>query len=123
MLKMGRADLAEKCGYDAMLYLTFQKAMILLWIVCCFFGLSILLPINITSKPVDGFPATTIGNVADPSRYWAHIFIVFLFSFLIYGLVFKFRSFLINSRTWQGTTNVKSVVRRIIFLTNTFQMF
>ena len=111
MLKLGNAELSEKCGNDAMLYLHFQKCIIVLLSVCTFFGLAVLLPINITGKPeTKGFPTTTIGNVADSTKYWAHVSIALLLSFLVYGLVFKLRAFLIKNRDRQGANNAKSVV-------------
>jgi len=79
-LKLKDTDLLEKQSLDAYLFLRFLKMILLI----CFVGLCltwpILFPVNITgggkSKELDRL---TIGNVKDPNRYYAHLFVSWIF--------------------------------------------
>jgi hypothetical protein len=79
-LKLKDSDLLVRQSLDAYLFLRFLKMNILI----CFVGLCltwpILFPINITGGGKSkGLDSLTIGNVKNPNRYYAHLFISWIF--------------------------------------------
>ncbi len=111
LLRLRREEISEKCGNEAMIYLHFQRVIIVFWAICTFFGMVIVLPVNVTgSGDLESFFATTIGNVKRQDKYWAHTFMCVFFSLMTYTLVFYLRSFLLHTKDMFQRRSVKSAV-------------
>ncbi|XP_037541322.1 CSC1-like protein 1 [Nematolebias whitei] len=90
-VRMEEEKIKEKCGIDAIHYLSFQRHLIFLLVVINLFSLGIILPVNITGKLLSSEPhsfgRTTIGNLsAGNNLLWLHT--VFAVLYLILTVVF-----------------------------------
>uniref|UniRef100_A0A8C6KUC6 Transmembrane protein 63A n=1 Tax=Nothobranchius furzeri TaxID=105023 RepID=A0A8C6KUC6_NOTFU len=72
-----RKKIKQKCGVDALHYLSFQRHLIILLVVITVLSLGVILPVNLTGKllrndPVS-FGRTTIGNLStENDLLWLH---------------------------------------------------
>eukprot|EP01119_Soliformovum_irregulare_P014944 TRINITY_DN4144_c0_g1_i5.p1 TRINITY_DN4144_c0_g1~~TRINITY_DN4144_c0_g1_i5.p1 ORF type:complete len:554 (-),score=112.13 TRINITY_DN4144_c0_g1_i5:217-1878(-) len=100
-LKTKETEVFELCGRDAVIYLRFQRHLLVLLGVYTFFGLVVLLPINLYGeKNLEGFTATTVYNLApDSPKLWANIAAILIFSILGFVMLFNFKEFLATSTT------------------------
>uniref|UniRef100_A0AAY4AB32 Transmembrane protein 63C n=1 Tax=Denticeps clupeoides TaxID=299321 RepID=A0AAY4AB32_9TELE len=74
----------SKCGMDAIIYLSFQRHIILLMTVVCLLSLAIILPINVSGNLLgdnpQNFGRTTVANVpARNSFLWLHSIFTLLY--------------------------------------------
>ncbi|PVU90447.1 hypothetical protein BB561_004868, partial [Smittium simulii] len=75
-------DFIQYSGPDGLIFLYFIKQNFYIFLIVTIFGVSVLLPLNVTdSNIVGGLNKTTISNVARGSlRLWAHSVFTFFFS-------------------------------------------
>uniref|UniRef100_A0AAY4AB19 Transmembrane protein 63C n=1 Tax=Denticeps clupeoides TaxID=299321 RepID=A0AAY4AB19_9TELE len=77
-------EIRSKCGMDAIIYLSFQRHIILLMTVVCLLSLAIILPINVSGNLLgdnpQNFGRTTVANVpARNSFLWLHSIFTLLY--------------------------------------------
>nr|XP_054604258.1 CSC1-like protein 1 [Nothobranchius furzeri]XP_054604259.1 CSC1-like protein 1 [Nothobranchius furzeri] len=76
-VRMDEEKIKQKCGVDALHYLSFQRHLIILLVVITVLSLGVILPVNLTGKllrndPVS-FGRTTIGNLStENDLLWLH---------------------------------------------------
>ncbi|XP_013867404.1 CSC1-like protein 1 [Austrofundulus limnaeus] len=86
-VRMEEEKIKEKCGTDAIRYLSFQRHLIILLVVLNVTSLGIILPVNMTGKLLDNEPhsfgRTTIGNLSTGNNLlWLHTVFAVLYLFL-----------------------------------------
>ncbi|XP_061602643.1 CSC1-like protein 1 [Cololabis saira] len=77
ILRMDEEKIKEKCGMDAVHYLSFQRHLIILLVIITITSLAIILPVNITGDLLrndpQSFGRTTIGNLKTGNNLlWLH---------------------------------------------------
>jgi steroid 5-alpha reductase family enzyme len=77
----------EKCGFDCVQYLSFQRHLIFLASIVTLTSLVIVLPINYQGTPetdqIANFNQTTIINIKnEPRLLWVHVILAITFLFL-----------------------------------------
>ncbi|KAJ3613008.1 hypothetical protein NHX12_019265 [Muraenolepis orangiensis] len=70
-------EIRNKCGVDAVTYLSFQRHIILLMAVVCLLSLAVVLPVNLSGKLLgdspENFGRATLANVSEKDRFlWVH---------------------------------------------------
>ncbi|PWA25922.1 hypothetical protein CCH79_00001492 [Gambusia affinis] len=80
-------EIREKCGEDAVHYLSFQRHIIGLLVVVGVLSVGIILPVNFSGNLLDdtaySFPRTTIGNLDTENKLlWLHTSFAFLYLLL-----------------------------------------
>ncbi|XP_017291496.1 CSC1-like protein 1 [Kryptolebias marmoratus] len=86
-VRMEEEKIKEKCGIDAVHYLSFQRHLIILLVVITITSLGIILPVNMTGKLLSNEPhsfgRTTIGNLSTRNNLlWLHTVFAVLYLFL-----------------------------------------
>ncbi|TRY58369.1 hypothetical protein DNTS_034211 [Danionella cerebrum] len=77
-------EMRSKCGTDAVMYLSFQRHVILLMTVVCLLSLSVILPINLSGNNLgdspQNFGRTTVVNVSAQNTFlWLHSIFALLY--------------------------------------------
>ncbi|XP_072528821.1 CSC1-like protein 1 isoform X2 [Salminus brasiliensis] len=90
IIRMDEAVVKERCGMDAVHYLSFQRHLIILLIIICLMSLSVILPVNLSGNLLANDPysfgRTTIGNLQQGDKLlWIHT--VFAVLYLILTVV------------------------------------
>uniref|UniRef100_A0A671YUK7 Transmembrane protein 63B n=1 Tax=Sparus aurata TaxID=8175 RepID=A0A671YUK7_SPAAU len=76
-------EIREKCGEDAVHYLSFQRHIIGLLVVVGVLSVGIILPVNFSGNLLGDFGRTTIANLdADNALLWLHTTFAFLYLLL-----------------------------------------
>uniref|UniRef100_A0A8D3E1S6 Transmembrane protein 63B n=1 Tax=Scophthalmus maximus TaxID=52904 RepID=A0A8D3E1S6_SCOMX len=76
-------EIREKCGEDAVYYLSFQRHIIGLLVVVGVLSVGIILPVNFSGNLLGDFGRTTIANLdADNALLWLHTIFAFLYLLL-----------------------------------------
>uniref|UniRef100_A0AAQ4RR42 Transmembrane protein 63B n=1 Tax=Gasterosteus aculeatus aculeatus TaxID=481459 RepID=A0AAQ4RR42_GASAC len=76
-------EIREKCGEDAVHYLSFQRHIIGLLVVVGVLSVGIILPVNFSGNLLGDFGRTTIANLnADNALLWLHTIFAFLYLLL-----------------------------------------
>lgn len=98
LVRMGNDEVLERCGHDALVYLQFQKLVIVALTICSVLCLGMVLPVNLAGdKSYSGFRWTTIDNVGDSDWYWVHAVASVLVSIVVLVLIFRVRLFALSS--------------------------
>ncbi|XP_038132441.1 CSC1-like protein 1 [Cyprinodon tularosa] len=87
ILTMDDEKIKEKCGMDAVHYLSFQRHLIILLAVLTITSLAIILPVNMTGKlfrnDAHSFGRTTIANLSTQNNFlWLHTVFAIVYLFL-----------------------------------------
>ncbi|KAG5276933.1 hypothetical protein AALO_G00111550 [Alosa alosa] len=83
IIRMDMAMVKERCGVDAVHYLSFQRHLIVLMVLVCVLSVCVILPVNLSGNLLGtdpySFGRTTIGNLKEGDRLlWLHtVFAVF----------------------------------------------
>lgn len=98
--KISDEDVFHLVGIDIFVYLRFVRLCLKFFLFILPYGLLILLPLNIHGKAkLEGMSSLTMGNIELKSDiYWAHVFGVWAYSFIIYFLLY---------REWQTFTHYR----------------
>ncbi|KAM4522399.1 CSC1-like protein 1 [Odontesthes bonariensis] len=113
ILRMDEEKIKEKCGVDAVHYLSFQRHLIILLVVITVTSLAIILPVNMTGDLLrndpQSFGRTTIGNLKIGNNLlWLHT--VFAVLYLILTVV------LLRLHTSQMKGTRRETARNTLFL-------
>ena len=83
-------ELYELVGFDAFVYLRFIRLCFKVAAFALPYAAVVLIPVNVVDgKGISGMDRLTMGNVAQEShKLWAHLIGVWLFSFLLYYLLY-----------------------------------
>ena len=99
----------EHCGYDALLFVEFQRCMLFLFIACGFYGVCVLIPCNYSASSTStnssqenttindnfifGLDELTISNIPQgDSRLWLHFLSGYIYSFFTFYFLLKFNA-------------------------------
>ncbi|KAF9374575.1 hypothetical protein CPB97_012018 [Podila verticillata] len=83
-------DLLERIGLDAYMYLRFLRMSAVLFGGFTLIGIPILIPINVIGGVGGGgLGNMTIGNVAQPWRFWFHLILTIVFSGASIGMLWR----------------------------------
>ncbi|KAI4882995.1 hypothetical protein NFI96_015791 [Prochilodus magdalenae] len=90
IIRMDEAMVRERCGMDAVHYLSFQRHLIILLFFVCVLSVSVILPVNLSGNLLENDPynfgRTTIGNLQNKDKLlWLHT--VFAVLYLILTMV------------------------------------
>ncbi|KAJ8270530.1 hypothetical protein GJAV_G00115990 [Gymnothorax javanicus] len=90
VIQMGKETIKQRCGSDAVHYLSFQRHLIGLLTIICVMSIAIILPVNLSGNLLGNDPysfgRTTIGNLRkDNNLLWLHT--VFAVLYLILTVV------------------------------------
>jgi len=94
-LRLSDKAVVEMAGRDSLVYLQFEKRIVLFLGICSLMGLAIWVPVNITGEnKLGGFSATTVYNLAKNSpRMWAIVALSSLISAISFYFIFVARNF------------------------------
>uniref|UniRef100_A0A673NI75 CSC1-like protein 1 n=1 Tax=Sinocyclocheilus rhinocerous TaxID=307959 RepID=A0A673NI75_9TELE len=86
------SDLIEKCGVDAVHYLSFQKHLVILLLIICVLSVTIILPVNLSGDLLGNDPysfgRTTIGNLKKgDALLWLHTVFAVLYLMITVALL------------------------------------
>nr|XP_023682374.1 CSC1-like protein 2 [Paramormyrops kingsleyae] len=84
VLRMDKEMIEERCGIDAVHYLSFQRHLIVLLVIICVGSVSVILPVNMSGNLMGddpkNFGRTTIGNLQkDNDLLWLHTLFAVLY--------------------------------------------
>ncbi|XP_041831990.1 CSC1-like protein 1 [Melanotaenia boesemani] len=113
IVRMDDEKIKERCGMDAVHYLSFQRHLIILLVVITLTSLAIILPVNMTGDLLrndpQSFGRTTIGNLkTENNLLWLHT--VFAVLYLIFTVV------LLRRHTSQMKGMRKETARNTLFV-------
>ncbi|KAK2155388.1 hypothetical protein LSH36_241g01022 [Paralvinella palmiformis] len=115
ILKLGDQQLSGKCGPDALIYLVFQRYLIVYMAIVCLLSVCIVLPVNYHGNLVmdsAAFGKTTIANVEGSSPLlWLHAVISFVYLIMALFFMKRLKKIYLTARTEQIKT-------RTLLLTN-----
>lgn len=88
------ADILQKCGHDAIQYLSFQRYLIIYTTIICILAVAVVIPTNFSGDIIGNatdFGHTTIGNL-DPKSplLWIHALLAIVFLIIIVALMHHF---------------------------------
>uniref|UniRef100_A0A4W4HR63 Transmembrane protein 63A n=1 Tax=Electrophorus electricus TaxID=8005 RepID=A0A4W4HR63_ELEEL len=90
IIRMDEPMVKEKCGMDAVHYLSFQRHLIILLLLMCVLSVSVILPVNLSGNLLGSDPynfgRTTIGNLKD-KLLWLHTVFAVLYLILTVALL------------------------------------
>uniref|UniRef100_A0A8B9L4W8 Transmembrane protein 63A n=1 Tax=Astyanax mexicanus TaxID=7994 RepID=A0A8B9L4W8_ASTMX len=90
IVRMDEAMVKERCGIDAVHYLSFQRHLIILLLIVCVMSVSVILPVNLSGDLLANDPynfgRTTIGNLQD-NLLWIHTVFAILYLVLTVALL------------------------------------
>lgn len=92
MLSMDDKKVFNHTGIDGLLMVRFSRLLVILSLVVMMFGLIFILPIHLTGDMgmEDFFNQASLSNISTKSdRLWSHLVFLWLFSFIIYGLIWR----------------------------------
>ncbi|XP_051747152.1 CSC1-like protein 1 isoform X2 [Ctenopharyngodon idella] len=92
IVNMDEATVQEKCGVDAVHYLSFQKHLVTLLLLICVLSVSVILPVNLSGDLLGNDPysfgRTTIGNLKkDNKLLWLHTVFAVLYLVITVALL------------------------------------
>ncbi|XP_066524328.1 CSC1-like protein 1 [Hoplias malabaricus] len=99
IIRMDETMVKERCGMDAVHYLSFQRHLIILLLIVCLMSVSVILPVNLSgnllgSNPLN-FGRTTIGNLQQGDKLlWLHTVFAVLYLILTVALLRRHTSLL-----------------------------
>ncbi|XP_004439609.1 PREDICTED: CSC1-like protein 1 isoform X1 [Ceratotherium simum simum] len=107
-------QIRERCGEDAIHYLSFQKHIIFLLVVVSFLSLCVILPVNLSGDLLDknpySFGRTTIANLQTGNNLlWLHSVFAVIYLFLTVGCM--------RHHTRSIRCSEDNLVRRTLFIT------
>uniref|UniRef100_A0AAY4DLU4 Transmembrane protein 63A n=1 Tax=Denticeps clupeoides TaxID=299321 RepID=A0AAY4DLU4_9TELE len=113
------AMIRDRCGVDAVHYLSFQRHLITLMLLICVASVTIILPVNLSGNLLGNDPysfgRTTIGNLQkDNNLLWLHTVFAVLYLALTVGLLRHHTSQMkgMQRETARNTLFISSVPRR-----------
>uniref|UniRef100_A0A673NJQ5 CSC1-like protein 1 n=1 Tax=Sinocyclocheilus rhinocerous TaxID=307959 RepID=A0A673NJQ5_9TELE len=88
----GYTSVQEKCGVDAVHYLSFQKHLVILLLIICVLSVTIILPVNLSGDLLGNDPysfgRTTIGNLKKgDALLWLHTVFAVLYLMITVALL------------------------------------
>ncbi|XP_042831806.1 CSC1-like protein 1 isoform X3 [Panthera tigris] len=103
-------QILERCGEDAIHYLSFQRHVIFLLVVVSCLSLCIILPVNLSDKDPYSFGRTTIANLqTDDDLLWLHTVFAVIYLLLTVGFM--------RHHTRSIQYQEENSVRRTLFIT------
>ena len=119
VIKTKEADLVEKVGLDAAVFMRFTRMMRNMFLVLAIVGCAILIPTNLVSGNSSGFNALTPLTVQG-SAIWAYVVVAYLFDVVIfYFLWANYRAILRLRRTYLDSTEYqRSLHSRTLLMTD-----
>ncbi|KAI5611020.1 CSC1-like protein 2, partial [Silurus asotus] len=118
ILTMDETMVKERCGMDAVHYLSFQRHLIILLLIICVLSVSVILPVNLSGNLLGNDPynfgRTTIANLENgDTLLWVHTVFAVLYLILTVALLRHHTSLLKGTRreTARTTLFVCSVPR------------
>uniref|UniRef100_A0A8B9L2U2 Transmembrane protein 63A n=1 Tax=Astyanax mexicanus TaxID=7994 RepID=A0A8B9L2U2_ASTMX len=92
IVRMDEAMVKERCGIDAVHYLSFQRHLIILLLIVCVMSVSVILPVNLSGDLLANDPynfgRTTIGNLQQGDNLlWIHTVFAILYLVLTVALL------------------------------------
>ena len=89
--KINTEELYDLVGLDAFVYLRFLRLCFLIAAFSLPYAAIVLIPINLYGgNDLLGMDLLTLGNISQySSKLWAHLIAVWLFSFIVYYLLYK----------------------------------
>ncbi|TRY90852.1 hypothetical protein DNTS_020876 [Danionella cerebrum] len=97
IISMDETLIQERCGVDAVHYLSFQKHLVTLLFIICVLSVSIILPVNLSGDLLGNDPysfgRTTIGNLKQNDRLlWLHTVFAVLYLMITVALLRRYTS-------------------------------
>lgn len=113
IVNMDETLVQERCGVDAVHYLSFQKHLVTLLLIICVLSVSIILPVNLSGDLLGtdpyNFGRTTIGNLQhDDKLLWLHTVFAVLYLMITVFLLRRYTS------KMKGTK--REIVRNTLFV-------
>ncbi|XP_058557033.1 CSC1-like protein 1 isoform X2 [Neofelis nebulosa] len=103
-------QILERCGEDAIHYLSFQRHVIFLLVVVSCLSLCVILPVNLSDKDPYSFGRTTIANLqTDDDLLWLHTVFAVIYLLLTVGFM--------RHHTRSIQYQEENSVRRTLFIT------
>ncbi|XP_017579513.1 CSC1-like protein 1 [Pygocentrus nattereri] len=107
IIRMDETIVRERCGMDAVYYLSFQRHLIILLLIVCVLSVSVILPVNLSGDLLENDPysfgRTTIVNLQQRDKLlWLHT--VFAVLYLILTVVLLRRHTSLMKGTKRETT-------------------
>ncbi|XP_047704123.1 CSC1-like protein 1 isoform X2 [Prionailurus viverrinus] len=103
-------QILERCGEDAIHYLSFQRHVIFLLVVVSCLSLCVILPVNLSDKDPYSFGRTTIANLqTDDDLLWLHTVFAVVYLLLTVGFM--------RHHTRSIQYQEENSVRRTLFIT------
>ncbi|XP_059366703.1 CSC1-like protein 1 [Carassius carassius] len=92
IVNMDETSVQEKCGVDAVHYLSFQKHLVIMLLIICVLSIAIILPVNLSGNLLGNDPysfgRTTIGNLKQgDTLLWLHTVFAVLYLMITVGLL------------------------------------
>ncbi|XP_062850753.1 CSC1-like protein 1 [Trichomycterus rosablanca] len=92
IIRMDEAVVRERCGMDAVYYLSFQRHLIILLLIVCVLSVSVILPVNLSGNLLGNDPysfgRTTIANLQQGDKLlWLHTVFAVLYLILTVALL------------------------------------
>ncbi|XP_016125822.1 CSC1-like protein 1 isoform X1 [Sinocyclocheilus grahami] len=92
IVNMDETSVQEKCGVDAVHYLSFQKHLVILLLIICVLSVTIILPVNLSGDLLGNDPysfgRTTIGNLKKgDALLWLHTVFAVLYLMITVALL------------------------------------
>lgn len=92
IVTMDETTVQERCGVDAVHYLSFQKHLVILLLLLCVLSVSIILPVNLSGDLLGNDPysfgRTTIGNLKQGNQLlWLHTVFAVLYLMITVALL------------------------------------
>lgn len=115
IIRMDIAQVKERCGVDAVHYLSFQRHLIVLLLLVCVVSVCVILPVNLSGNLLGNDPysfgRTTIGNLQEGDKLlWLHTVIAVVYLVLTV--------LLLRRHTSQIKVTSKEEVRNTLFIRN-----
>ncbi|MCJ8743147.1 hypothetical protein PDJAM_G00090340 [Pangasius djambal] len=92
IIRMNETMVRDRCGMDAVHYLSFQRHLIILLLIICVLSVSVILPVNLSGdmlgKELYNFGRTTIVNLDNRDKWlWLHTVFAVLYLILTVALL------------------------------------
>ncbi|KAM7256654.1 hypothetical protein ACFE04_012395 [Oxalis oulophora] len=106
-MKMPEAELIDHAGLDSAVYVRIYLLGLKIFVPLMVLGFGILVPVNWTGKTLQSINHLTYNNIdklsisnipAKSNRFWAHIFVAYIFNFWVWYVLYKEYKIIANMR-------------------------
>ncbi|KAI9864416.1 MAG: Transmembrane protein 63C [Vezdaea acicularis] len=121
VFKIREAELVDKIGMDATIFLRFTRMLRNMFIIMAIIGCAVMIPTNVVSTKKTGIPSDTWSSMTPllvwGDAMWAHVVISYLFNIIVayflwrnYGTITRLRRQYFDSQIYQTSLHSRTLM-------------